>query len=189
MKMKGCNKIKLRKQRGGSIVEFAAAIALFICVVLIPFVNMGFVPVRYMLCETIISNLALRLSHCEKLTDAQTMLLDDQSWKTTLNKFGVYVSGEQIEMIATTDDGSRKFSLKEGQSWPQQWLPSGANGPYLYSLNVHCQCSINPFFHSDILPGLAGLTRPVNFEVTGGSQWENLSRDPKSATLAYFMEE
>jgi hypothetical protein len=187
--MKSCKHTRVRTQKGASLIEFAAAIALFICVVLIPFVNMGFVPVRYMLCETILANLALRLSHCEKLSDAYTMLLGDQYWKTTLNKFGVDVSGEEIVMLATTGDGSQKYSVKEGQSWPKEWLPSGANGPYLYSLTVHCQCSINPFFRGDTLPALAGITRPVNFEVSGGSQWENLSRDPKSATLAYFMEE
>lgn len=165
----------LSRSQKGQITEFAAAFVAFILVAL-PLIDVCSIPARYMLCQGIISELTSSLAHCEKRTDAYLFLKKDQSWKDTLSKFGVVVSNEQLTLLATTTDGSQKIELSESQKPSADWLPDGAKGPFIYSLTLKANCAI-----------AAGLNTPVNLTVSGNSQWENVSPDPK--TLKYFIAE
>ncbi len=173
------------RSTSGSITEFGAALVILICFVLVPLVNVSFISARYMLCQGVLSELTSRLSHCEKPSDAYTTA-KGESWKAIIAKFGAGVSGERISILAVAGDGSRTATFTQGQKWPKEWLPGGSYGPCVYSLVVTCDCSITPVYKGCVIPG---LDKPITISLKSNSQWENLSRDPKSNSLAYFIEE
>ncbi|MBY0551360.1 MAG: hypothetical protein K2W95_29030 [Candidatus Obscuribacterales bacterium] len=172
-----------RKQTG-NITEFAAAFTVFLSMAL-PLLNISFVPIRYLFCQAIVSDLANSLAHCEKRSDADKMLRQDQSWKSKLANFGVTVENERLEIIATTSDGKAKLILRQGQSIPAEWLPNDPKGPFIYSLALRTSCRIAPAVGAD--GGIPGLSGPITLPVSGVSQWENVSPNPKNTR--YFIEE
>lgn len=176
-----------RSQNGTSLVEFGASTTLLICLILFPLINIAFIPVRYMFCHEVISDLARRLSHCETRSDAYRLMQQDQQWKAILSRCGVTVSGEQLNLIATTSDGTQSVSVGQGVQLPADWLPGGTKSPCIYSLAVSATCAISPVFSGG--GGPSGLKSPINVTIAAGSQWENLARDPRSTTLAYFVNE
>lgn len=166
----------------GQITEFAAAFVVFLMFAL-ALINVSFIPVRYLFCQGIVSDLATTLAHCEKRSDADTLLKRDQTWKAKLANFGVTVLTEQSEIIATASDGSGKVTFKPGQPIPPQWLPNDPKSP-VYSIAVKTTCRISPAIGGD--GGAPGLFGPVTLPVRGVCQWENTSPDAK--TSKYFLE-
>ncbi len=172
------NRSRKRKQNG-NISEFGAALITLICFVILPLLNLSFIPVRYMLCEGALNELTRRLAHCEKLTEAQDTLKKDNAWKTILDRCGVTISGERLSLLVTTSDGTRGIVLNPGGQLSDEWLPGGANGPCIYSLSVKANFTIAALYQ--------GPFKPVTITITSHSQWENLSKNPKS--LNYFINE
>ncbi len=182
--------MKSRAQRSktghAALSEFAASTCLLICFLLIPILNIAFLPVRFMITNGVLSELTHRLSHCESRSEAYTAMSGELWWKSTLSKCGVTVSGEQLSLIILTSDGSNSLVLKRGDILPADWLPGGKNAPCIYSLEAKMNCSAAPLFKTSAI-NVAGLTSPVTLSLSSRSQWENLSRDPK--TLAYYINE
>lgn len=168
-----------RSQRGSSLAEFGPALCVFFCFVFIPLINLGFIPVRYMVSQCAHSALVSKLAQCEKRSDAYTLMKEDQRWKDLLSKFGVTVSSERLTLSATTGDGAQRISVLQGQELPATWLPGGANAPCIYSLSLTSNCSIAPVFPD----------KDIDISLFASAQWENLSRDPSSTKLAYFINE
>lgn len=164
-----------RRIAKGQLTEFAAAFAILLSIVL-PLITLAFVPVRYLFCQGIVSERAASLAHCEKRSDVYKALKQDQSWKSSLSKVGVAVSGEEVSFLVTTGDGKSKLVLREGQALPPEWLPDGPKGPFIYSLILSAKCAIS-----------SGVISPINATIGSDSQWDNLSPDPK--TLKYFIAE
>lgn len=169
------------RSQNGNFYEFAAALIVLISFIVVPLLTIGFIPMRFMLSHGVMSDLTYRLSHCESRTDAYTLLNKDKRWKDLLSKFGVTVSGEQLSLIATTSDGGARVVVQQGQQLSPEWLPGGAQGSLIYSLELRAQCSIAPLFHGNA--AVPGLTQPVTLVLSTRSQWENVSRDPKSASF------
>jgi hypothetical protein len=140
--------------------------------------NLCFIPVRYMLCEGALTELSRRLAHSEKFTDAEAMMAKEQWFKSFLQQCGVKVSKENIRILVTTADGTRSI-VKNGADLPEEWLPGGANGPCIYSLELRADCTISALYQ--------GPFQPVTVTLKSHSQWENLSKDP--ASLEYFINE
>lgn len=166
------------RRQAGSIAEFGVAIMVLICFVLLPLLNLSFIPVRYVMCEGIMSELTRRLAHSDKFSEAQTIMAKDQWWKNVLATCGVTTKGETLRMVVTTSDGTKAIT-SEGGKLPDEWLPGGANGPCIYSLEVKADCTIAALYQ--------GPFPPVNMTIRSHSQWENLSKDPES--LKYFINE
>lgn len=175
---------KLQKRRSGQLSEFGAAFIVLLMVIM-PLINVSFVPVRYLLCQAILADRVSSLAHCEKRSDVYVLLERDQSWKSLLSKVGVTVSNEQVAFVATTSDGKQKQVLLRGQLIPPQWLPDGSNEPLIYSVSLKADCSIPPAVYG--ASGPPGLTAPVRMTINTDAQWENTSADPES--LKYFIDE
>ena len=176
-----------RSTRGhAALSEFAVSTCVLVCFILIPILNIAFLPVRFMITNGVLSELTHRLSHCDSRSEAYKVMFAEQWWKDTLAKCGVTVSGEQLNLMITTSDGSNSLVLKQGEVLPADWLPGGKNAPCIYSLETKMNCSAAPLFKTSSID-VAGLTSPVTLSLSSRSQWENLSRNPK--TLAYYLNE
>lgn len=181
-------RMRTQRRKTGSTVmsEFAAGTCILVCFLLIPIFNIAFLPVRFMISNGVLAELTHRLSHCDTRTESYKVMAGDTWWKNTLAKCGVTTSGEQLTLLISSSDGSRSVALKQGDVVPSDWLPGGKNAPCIYSLETKMNCSADPLFKTTSID-VAGLTKPVTLSMTGRSQWENLSRDPR--TLAYYINE
>jgi hypothetical protein len=171
---------KASRKQTGSITEFGAALVLFVGFILVPLISLSSIPGRYLLCQGVLNDFAIQLSHCEKPSEAQA-LVQKASWKSRLSAAGIKVTNERLALVAVTSDGTKQISQQPGQAWPKEWLPDSANpqDPFVYSLKLSCTCQI-------AIPGVAS---PLSLPLVGISHWENLARDPKSTNLVYFIEE
>lgn len=167
-----------RRNSKGNISEFGASFLVLIVFVLLPMMNLCFIPVRYMLCEGALTELSRRLAHSEKFSDAQAMMKNETWFKTFLKQCGVTISGERLSILVTTADGARS-TVKQQSDLPGEWLPGGSNGPCIYSLEVKADCTISALYQ--------GPFQPVKVTLRSHSQWENLAKDPNS--LEYFINE
>jgi len=174
-----CSEFGFSRSRGqnGSIPEFGSAFMFLIVFVLLPLLNLSFVPLRYMLCEGVISNLTRRLAHCEKYSDAEKMLTNETWHRNFLNTCGVNVRNERIRLVASSNAGGGN-RVKQGDL-PDEYLPGGSFSPCIYSLEVQADCTISALYQ--------GPFKPATIKLTTHSQWENLSKNPKTAQ--YFINE
>jgi len=175
------NNIMLKRNAKGSITEFGAALVVLIGAVVLPLSVLSAVPCKYLLCQGIVTQSALHLGHCSKPSQAQT-LFKNGSWKRSLASAGIDVRNEKLQIIAVTSDGGKQYTYEPGQAFSKEWLPdapSAKSSPFIYTLKLSCSC---------VVP-LPLLKAPLQIPVAASCQWENLARDPKSNTLAYFIEE
>jgi hypothetical protein len=165
--------------------EFGVSMIVFVCFILIPLIDIGFVPVRYLIGHGVINELTHRLSLCEKRNDAYQLLTDEKWWTTFLAKCGVSVHDSKLQLIVCGKNSSDKIVVTQGQTIPDIWLPNGIKGPCVYSLELSTSCDISPLFHGS--SGLPGFTSPITLNLKSDSHWENLARNPK--TSAYYLNE
>jgi hypothetical protein len=184
------NYTKLSRSRrcAGSSAEFAAIFAILICLILIPLLSAAFIPIRYYMCQGVITELVTRLAHSETRSDAYQTLRGDTRWKEFLAACETEARGTKLVLVATTANGGNKsISVEQGVSIPKEWLPDGSMAPCIYSLHLDCDCAISPLFGGPV--GIAGVSAPVMLKVSSSAHWANLSRDPKSPTLAFYIDE
>lgn len=179
---------RLRNNSGQNITEFGAAIAILVCLILIPLLSVSLIPIRYGFCQGIITELVTRLSHSETRTAAYNTLNNDGRWKASIASCGSEIKDTKLVLVITTATGGKKeLIVKQGDVIPPEWLPDGNLAPCVYSLHLDCTCAISPLFGGG--GGITGFNAPVALTVSSSAHWENLSRDPKSATLTFFVNE
>src|ERR1700709_2622481 len=111
--------LRLRDSSGQATSEFGATIAILICLVLIPVLSISFVPIRYSMCQGVITEFVTRLAHSEKRSDAYNTLDRDVRWKKLLEGFGTQVTDTKLVLIATTaNGGSKKIVVQRGSACP-----------------------------------------------------------------------
>lgn len=177
-----------RKSSGQATSEFGATIAVLICLVLIPVLSIAFVPIRYSMCQGVITEFVTRLAHSEKRSDAYNTLSRDERWKKLLEGCGAQVKDAKLVLIATTTNGGgKKIVLQQGNAVPPEWLPGGKLSPCIYSLHLDCQCAVSPLFGGT--GTIVGINAPVLLNASSSAHWENLSRNPRSADLAFCINE
>lgn len=169
---------KGRSQKG-QMSEFGAAFIVLVCFVLLPLLNMSFVPVRFMMCEGVLNELARRLAHCEKFSEADATMKKEQWWKQTLGKCGVTISKEELKILVSRDGTNDRLVVRRNQKVADEWMPGNNQTPCVYTLLVTADCSISALYQ--------GPFPPVKLKLSGSSQWENLSKDPNSTE--YFINE
>lgn len=175
----------MRRQKGHAMLEFAVGLIVFVCFILIPLLDIGFIPVRYFIAQGVINEFTHRLALCEKRTEAYQVLSDEESWKTFLGKCGVTVHEPKLKLIACGKDESDQLSVTKGQMVPDAWLPNGNKGPCVYAFELTTDCDIAPLYPGN--GGMPGFTSPITLTLKSKSQWENLGRNPD--TTAYFLNE
>lgn len=169
------------------MAEFGAVFVVLVCVIFIPLLSASFIPIRYAMAQGVITDLVNKLAHCEKRSDAYTML-NDPGWKKLLAACNTEEKETKLVLVATTTKGGNKeLFVQQNDTVPQEWLPDGSNGPCSYALHLDCQCAISPLFGSN--GGVTGFNAPVTLNVSSAAHWMNLARDPKSKTLSFYLEE
>lgn len=172
----------------GNTSEFGATLGVLICLILIPLLSAAFIPIRYSMCQGSVTELVARLARSEKRSDAYTTLNTDGRWKKLLSACGAEVKDAKLVLVATSSKGgNQQIVVQQGNSIPQDWLPDGANSPCTYSLHLDVVCAVAPLFGGT--GAITGINAPVNLTVSSSAHWENLSRDPKSPTLAFCIDE
>ena len=179
---------RIRSCAGQNTAEFGATLVVLICLILIPLLNAAFIPIRYSMCQGVITELVTRLAHSETRSDAYSTLDRDTRWKKVMAACGAEEKGTKLVLVATTANGGNKeIIVEKGVPIPTEWLPDGSMAPCIYSLHVDSQCAIAPLLGGT--GAITGVNAPVTLMVSGSAHWANLSRDPKSSTLAFYIDE
>ena len=183
-----------RSKRGATLFEFAAALSLFFCAVLVPLIDISFIPARYLLTYTNLDKVVHRMALSEKRSQALKFLHEDDSWKKAVEAWGVSVKNVKAQLVVCDPTGSSRLTLSEGNAVPSSFLPNGskiADAGCTYALEVTTTVDIPPLYSSK--SGLPGFTQPIEFKFNNRAQWENLSPDPYSTTDAksvkYYINE
>ena len=181
-----------RSRRGATLLEFAAALSLFFCCVFVPFVDIAFIPVRYMLTYNNLDSVVHRMALSEKRSQALQFLHGDKTWRNQVECWGVTVKNVSANLMVCEQSGSSKLTLAEGGKIPAAFLPSGSKtSPCMYALEITTTVDVPPLFSSSA--GLPGFSQPIEFKFRNRAQWENLSPDPYTTTdpksVQYYINE
>jgi hypothetical protein len=188
----------IRGQRGAQMTEFAAALALLFMCFFVPLMDLGILPIRWLLAQELIQSYARQLSLCETYSQALAKLQADPSLETKLVRIGgVKPLNMKCRLIASTVRAIPKmqFTAEKPGELTNNWLPNGRNSPLSYVIQVSVDCEIQPMFlvrlpgsndtndpaHPESNKGkVPGLNGPVPLTVTASASWENLGRNPVS---------
>jgi hypothetical protein len=169
----------LRRRHGHALTEFGPALFMFIIFFFIPLIDLGFIPVRYVIALGVVDNLNKRMSMVEKMTDAQQLLKTD-GWVTQLNHFGVEVKSFELSLkIVSKANADDSVVVPLTSPITNDWLPDGSNCPCVYYLQLSVDTTISPLFTMNLpWSGVPGLTAPVPINLFTSAAWENFGRDP-----------
>src|SRR5260221_8176961 len=148
----------LRPLLGSAIPEFASALTLFICCLLIPLADIAVVPIRYVLACGLASELAHRVALVERPSQVYTLLAEKSWFQNLARKCGVQFGKIQI-MIVCHSNCSESYVVCDGEKIPQQWLPDGSKAPCSYLLQLNIETEIAPLFVGG--PVIPGVTAPI----------------------------
>lgn len=165
--------------------EFSAAVAVFICLFLLPLIDIGVIPIRYYMAQGLLNDTAAKLALCEKRSVAYDVLLRDTQWRDLLDKVGVHVRAAKMDLLIVSQNSSSKTVVKRTDQVLPQWLPRGARYPCIYTLQTGTVCEIAPLVNTGV--GLPGLTAPLTFLIPARAQWENMGRNPQTGN--YYINE
>lgn len=167
------------RTKKGQVTEFGSVFCILILFVFLPLLNFSFMPVRFLIAQGVFSEFSRRLGHCEKFSEARTLIVKDTRWLQFLDLCGVAVSNPRLELLVTSSDGTKRAVFNTGAKIPDEWLPGGVNSPCIYSVGLKGDCTISALYQ--------GPLKPAVVKVAAHSQWENLAKDPKS--IDYFINE
>ncbi len=167
------------------MTEFSGALIIFILFIFAPLIDIGILPVRYLIAHGTIAEMTHRMSVCEKRSEAQSLLKANTWWTDFLAKCGVSVHNTEASFVIVGKGGNDKTKVILGNALSDDQLPNGNKGPFMYSLQLNCDCDIAPLFNAQA--GLPGFTSPITFHMNSQAQWENLGRDPQSSL--YYINE
>lgn len=167
------------------MTEFSGALVIFILFIFAPLINIGILPVRYLIAHGVMAEMTHRMAVCEKRSVALNLLKTNKWWEAFLASCGVAVHNTEASLIIVGKSGNDKTSVLLGNALSDDQLPNGNKGPYMYSIQLASDCDIAPLFNAGA--GLPGFTSPVTFHLSSQAQWENLGRDPQSSL--YYVNE
>ncbi len=180
----------LRKPHGSQIAEFSAAFVLLIIGIMIPLLDLGILPLHWILTEEIINTQTRRLAQCKTFSQAVNLLNTDAMLGTQLARLGgvELQSTELMLIISMTNPPYEIFTIAEGNPIPPEWLPNGKKFPCKYELEMDSLIQFSPLviIHGSNLD-IAGLTKPFSCTVKARTLWENYGRDP--ITKKFYMDE
>lgn len=183
-----------REARGSQIVEFGASIGIFFACILLPLLDFGIIPVRWMMARELITKATRQISYCETFSQALTKLKADGQLVDDLQRLG----GVEIDHIAVkltisriptkAGDSAESITVCAPQEIPKEWLPDGGKAPCTYTIGVEAALKMFPalVFKAGSLP-MPGLTAPILFKINTAREWEHSGRDP--VTGKFFIGE
>jgi len=167
------------------MTEFSGAMVIFILFIFAPLINVGILPVRYLIAHGVMTEITHRMSVCDKRSDAKKLLQTNTWWTNLLKACGVAVKNPQASLIIIDKDGGNKSTVDIASTLTDDLLPNGSGGPFMYSIQLTADCDISPLFNAGA--GLPGFTSPVTLHMSSQAQWENLGRNPE--TTFYYINE
>lgn len=187
--MKPFNSTK-RTGRGASAAEFAASLVVLVMFFVIPFLDLGVIPVRWGLANHLVTSFSVNLARAETLSRAFQQLNEDPNIANMMMKIGG-VTPKQLKLsllITKSSSPDKKLVVTEPKKIPANWLPDSPEGPFQYELQLAANCEISPLILIN-LGGqkITGLNAPFNINLISSSHWENLGRNPN--TNEYYMNE
>jgi hypothetical protein len=175
---------KSNRRKGAVLAEFGPAMVVFVCFLIVPLIDISFIPVRYFIAQGVINNTAQRLCLAEKRSEANT-LAHGTWWTHFLTTCGVDVNPKPVKLIVCGKNDADKLVLEPGQQVPDEWLPQGEKGPCVYLIELTVDAAIPPLYKYNA--GLPGFTGPIHVTMSGRANWENLGRNPE--TKKYYINE
>lgn len=178
---------KLRSKKG-QIAEFAPALMVFVCFVLVPLIDIAFIPVRYFIAEGVVNQYTHTLSLAGSRKKAYDMLTantgEDSWWRGFLQNCGMTVHDPKLVLVVCGSNPGDKIVVNKSEDIPAAYLPGSAK-QCVYSLEMTVEIDIPPLYNGSA--GLPGLTSPITMKFASRSNWENLGRNPVSRE--YFVNE
>ncbi len=184
-----------RGQKGSQTIEFAAALTLLVTFILIPWIDISVILMRWMMAHEMISASSRELAFCETFGQSCKNLQAQPALKNRLTAIGgVDVQSMDLQLrIArvrrTSDVNSEEvFLVTNPGQIPPAWLPDGAKAPCTYSLLLKVNFLMSPaWLLSGVSCSIPGLTVPVPLSITILHEWENLGKNPISGR--FFVNE
>jgi len=166
------------------MTEFAAAITIFICCLILPLVNLAAVPMRYIIAFGMVSDMTQKFSCAEKRSQAVALALQPTSYQEFAKQFGISMRECSVSILCKSQN-AESLILPECKPIPMTWLPGSKRGQINYFLKTETNVEIPPFVC--IGPKVAGITAPIKMKLTATAPWENLGCDP--ATQEFYLNE
>ena len=189
------NRGKLRQakranERGANLTEFSAAIVILILGFLIPLLDLGVIPVHWLLSKEIVSNYVRKLALSETFSQAMTTVNTDPSLQIWLTQLGG-VKTETINcrlVISRLAPPLETFATDKPHSIPAEWLPGGKKAPCSYEIELSVQAQFTPLIMLNLGIGeIPGLTTPFISRIEAKAPWENYGCNP--ITKQFFINE
>jgi hypothetical protein len=173
---------KYRRRKGGAqILEFGGAVFIFLTCIVIPLIDLSFVPLRFGLGKSVVSSRVKQLAQVETLTEALQGEKKDNSLKGILGGLdGIAVKSSKLSLIIKSNKSEPpEISIDRPGTIPKKWLPDGSASPCEYSLDLIVNVEIFPLIVVPVpFVKVPGLTEPIPLRFNEVSVWENLGRDP-----------
>ncbi len=179
-----------RDRSGAQTLEFAAAVTVLIFAIILPFLDLGIIPVHWMLSQEIVTNYTRKLTLCKKFSQAQAMLDSDSSLQNQLSRVGGVkpLSVKCFMVISQLQHPFETFVTDTPKTIPSGWLPGGINSPCSYEVKLSVQSEFNPLIIVNFYKvNIPGLTKPFNCAIEAKIPWENYECDP--LTNQFFINE
>jgi len=170
-----------RAKRGAQILEFGGAVFIFLTCIILPLIDLSFVPLRFGLGKSVICSKVKQLAHVDTLGEALQDERKDDALKGILSGLdGIVVKSSKLSLIIKSNKCEPpEISIDSPGAIPKKWLPDGSASPCEYSLDLVVDADVSPLIIVP-LPGVKvpGLTTPIPLQFNEVSVWENLGRDP-----------
>jgi len=170
-----------RGKRGAQILEFGGALFIFLTCIVLPLIDLSFIPMRFGLGKSLISTRVRHLAQVETLGEALQDESKDNSLKGILSGLdGIVVKSSRLSLIIKSSKSEPpEITIDRPGAIPKKWLPDGSASPCQYSLDLVVDVDVFPLI---VVPvpwvKVPGLTAPVPLQFNEVSVWENLGRDP-----------
>jgi hypothetical protein len=183
-------KRKRSNQRGAQAPEFAAALTVLLIGVFLPLLDLGIIPVRWLLSKEIIQGYTRKLALSENFTQALAILEADPSLETRLIHLGgVKPQARTCQLvISQLKPPLGTFTADKPHMIPPEWLPGGKNSPCSYEVDLSMQVDFDPLFTINLGGAeIPGLTKPFTTTINARSAWENFGCNP--VTKQFYINE
>lgn len=179
-----------RRHRGASAAEFAASLVVLVMFFVIPFLDLGVIPIRWGLANHLVTSFSVNLARAETLSRAFQQMNEDPNIANMMMKIGG-VTPKQLKLallITKSSSPDKKLLVTEPKKIPPNWLPDSPDGPFQYELELSATCEISPLILISLgSTKITGLNAPFTINLVSSSHWENLGRNPN--TNEYYMNE
>lgn len=179
------------REKGQQMADFTVAFGFLVIFVILPLIDLGVVPVRFLMAQTSVRNYIKQLSLCETMSQAYAKV---KSNNNEFDKLLTSIGGTHVKstklliVISSQKKQGAQIEVDKPKAIQKMWLPDGSNCPCQYMIKLSVDLEISPLITlPKILGGIPGLSAPFVLTLTEIAPWENLGINP--ATQEYFINE